>query len=233
MSILTIVLAFAIGRHVPETPTFAEIEKLKYEAFAHLKSFRGRYDVISLPKDGVGIKQEVSYVVGSVGRLIKVVVSGKLVVQMGYTAQQRWVVDYARKQYVVSKGSGAELPPYAILPCDPGSVNFQVSESGVRIATDPAATIELYQPVEEDGRSLLKVVAKAVNPASGGEVLATEWFDKGTWIVRKFEITSQVKGQVLMSLKGFLRDDVFTATSTDKDFDLPQAELGGYQRVDG
>lgn len=216
-------------------PTFEEVEKNKYQAFAALTSFKGTYVVVSVPEQGLAVRQEVQLTLGEKGRRIKISVDGNAGLESGWTQDQKWLVSHPNKTYVFKQESkGFKVTnPYHALGVDKGSFNFTVDEYGPRFATDPAAKVTAKQKATLDGAQTVKVDAQAVNAAGNGEVTVTQWFLPDSWYLKRFEVVLTSKGKELLKIVGFLQDANFKASLPESQFQLP-AEVGrNYKKVEG
>jgi len=206
-------------------PSFAAIEKSKYEAFAALTSFSGTYEVMTIPKDGAGSKQTVSILIAPTGRLTRIVSNGLPQFETAWTKAQRWTVFYPERRYSLAESS-TDLPltlPYAPLAAEPGSINFTMDQSGVRFAADPAPTVSA--PVKEtvEGKSVRKIVCSSRNQSTGGEMSISQWFDGEGWQLRRFELVLKSKGAVALTIRGNLVSDTPTPTVSESSFRLPDS----------
>lgn len=221
----------AVGAGVQETPTFAELEKLKYEAFSKLKSFGGRYDVGTLP---AGQRQSVYLKISETGRAVRVVVDGKTVVESAWTKDKKWLVNHMTAQYQNDeKKDGFPLVgEFKALPVEKGRANFSVADTGPRFNTDPEPKIVSDTVVEESGKKLRRIESLTSNPATKGEIKIVQLFDEGTWITRRFALEITAEDKPVMKVNGFLRDDNRSPVAVSS-FAMPTDVVGKYQKVTG
>jgi hypothetical protein len=213
---------------------FEQIEEEKFRAYSNLPSFRGTYVMVTLPSEGVGMRQAIEMVLSGSGRRVKVLQDGQPVVETGWTSKSRWTANHMTRQYVLEEPEGGlELKPaFKPLFVEPGRVNVQLNEMGPRFAADPNPQTSAPTLDTVDGRRLHKYVATARTPDGSSTVVFTQWFDEGTWIVRRFELeksTSDGRSQIV----GFLSEENFKAPIALADFMLPTDIAGKYQRISG
>ena len=216
-------------------PTFEDVEKNKYQAFAALATFKGTFVVVSVPQEGLAVRQEVELSLGQTGRRIKISVNGVPGFESGWTQDQKWIVSHAAKSYVSKQEAKAfkVTAPYHPLSVEKGAFNFTVDEYGPRFATDPRASVVSKDKVTFEGAQLTRIVAQAVNPSSNGEVSVTQWFLPDTWYLKRFEVVLTSKGTQLLKLVGFLQDGNFKASLPESTFQLPAEVSRNYKRVEG
>lgn len=218
----------------PQTlPTWADVEQKKFTAFTNLVGFAGTYDVASVPAEGAGFRQEVSYAFSPVARRMRVMVNGSAKLESAWTRDRKWVVYYAERKYslVSAPGKIALTPPYQPLAVAPGSANFTVDDHGVRFASDPAPVVKSVEKETVEGATLRKITAEAKNSQTGGEMKVVQWFDGDGWIVRKFEITLISKGKTLMTIKGSLKGDKLGEVFDPRVFDLPANVVENFTKI--
>ncbi|MCU0315069.1 MAG: hypothetical protein MUC92_00590 [Fimbriimonadaceae bacterium] len=212
--------------------TFGQIEQKKYETFSQLKRFTGRYVLATLPEEGVGERQEVFLTLGESGRKSQITLNGRLLLESARSTKNRWLVSYTDRQYVFEELDEKTLAiaPFVPLRVQTGSINFRVDESGMRFGSDPEPTVLSRTDETLDSRKVTKIVAKADNASTRGIVDVVQWFDQGTWIVRRFEITVTAQGKQRLKIVGTLQDANFKSEISDSAFNLP-ALANGFQRV--
>lgn len=213
-------------------PSFAEIERLKYDAYLSHPHFRGTYVMVTLPQQGVGVRQEVVLTLSSSGRRLRVVADSTPLVESGWTARSRWTANLQGRVYTVETPERPiDLSPdYRPLPVEPGAMNVTLNEQGPRFNADPAPRVTERVSDNTDGVPTTKVTAVAENPGSRGRVTITQWFDRGTYIVRRFEIVKTTpEGQ--SRIVGFLTDADLRSPVPDSAFDLPSEIATQFTRV--
>ncbi len=216
------------------TLTFDEIERRKHDSFAALKSFKGTYKVVTIPAQGSAIVQEVVYVLGPAGRQIVVLVNDKAVVEMGWTEKETWRVGYGNRKFATtSVQDGLKIKPYEPLKVEKGRVNFVVGENGMRINADPVPQVTGIKDDKVGETTYLKVSASSKNVVTGGELRVDQWFDKGDWVVRRFEITTLQDGVTQISVHGTLVNSDFKAVTPANIGKLPLDQLKGFTKDDG
>ena len=214
-----------------ENLTFEGIEKAKYEAFANMKSFSGRYDVGTLP---AGQRQSIYLKLNDKARAVRVVVDGQTVVESAWTKDKKWLINHVTAQYQNDeKKDGFPLVnPFKSLAVEKGRANFSVADMGPRFNTDPQPQIVSDTVVEESGKKLRRIESKTINSETKGEITIVQLFDEGTWITRRFSMEILADDKPVIKVNGFLRDDKRDALQ-DSEFAFPNTVTGKYQRVVG
>ncbi|MBX3111599.1 MAG: hypothetical protein KF857_06280 [Fimbriimonadaceae bacterium] len=213
---------------------FNEIEVRKHDAFAALKSFKGRYRIVTVPANGTAIVQEVIYVFSPTGRQVLVTVNEKAVVEMGWTAKETWRVAYTDRKYMSQAvEDGLKPKPFKALAVENGQVNFVVGEEGMRLNAEPVPVVNRIVDDKVDGEVMTKVSASSKNVVTGGELRVDQWFAKGDWVVRRFDISSLQDGVVTISVRGTLQGADFKAATPVGIGKLPTDQLKGFTREKG
>ncbi|MBS1708348.1 MAG: hypothetical protein JSS65_06445 [Armatimonadetes bacterium] len=213
---------------------FDEIEKRKHESFTALKAFKGKYRIVTVPESGTAIIQEVVYVFSPTGRQVLVTVNDKAVVEMGWTEKETWRVSYADRKYATTVvDDGLKTKPFKPLPVEKGQVNFTVGENGMRLNAEPTPTVQSIEDDKVDGKTLMKISAVSRNVVTGGELRVVQWFEKGDWVVRRFDITSLQDGVIKINVRGTLLDADFKAATPAGIGKLPVSQLNGFAQEKG
>jgi hypothetical protein len=213
---------------------FNEIEKRKHDAFAALRSFKGRYRIVTIPASGTAIVQEVIYVFSPTGRQVLVTVNDKAVVEMGWTEKETWRVAYTDRKYLTQAvDDGLKFKPFKALAVEKGQVNFVVGEDGMRLNAEPAPTIGKIEDDKVDGEVLTKISAVSKNVVTGGELRVDQWFAKGDWVVRRFDISSLQDGVIKINVRGTLQAADFKAATPVGIGKLPIDQLKGFTKESG
>lgn len=214
--------------------TFVQLEEKKVTALNQLTGFRGTYVMVSLPYEGIGIRQEVTLTISPEGRRTKLMVNGTVVGESAYNKKTKWTAIHGEKKYQVSEPpAGFKLPPDSDpITAATGQLNLTLDDLGPRFATNPAPT--LTGPREEtiEGKKLTRYDAKTVSAATNAQVQIIQWFDPNTFIVRRFEIIKTTDGKV-STVKGYLVNDTINTKINISEYDLPADIARTYRRIEG
>ncbi len=215
--------------------SFEDLEQKKYKYFTQLDSFTGTYVIVTVPPDGLVVRQEVGLTATSKGRRVKISVDGVTGLESGWTIDRKWIAFHTDKAYMVkdSQGGFPLAPVYKPLPVEKGSFNFTVDETGVRFATDPPPTVAPKSSEKIDGVEYDKYTSTAQNKTTNGVVTITQHLHKDTFLVSRFEVVLTTKGKQTFKLVGFLQNFNLKATVPANAFDLPADVTTKYRRVEG
>ena len=229
---LTVLAALALQQNKLD---FEEIERRKHDAFAALKSFKGKYRIVTVPASGTAVVQEVVYVFSPTGRQVLVTVNDKAVVEMGWTEKETWRVAYVDRKYMTQDiEDGLKAKPFKALAVGKGQVNFTVAENGMRLNAEPTPVVDKITDDKIDGETMTKITASSKNVVTGGELRVEQWFAKGDWVVRRFDISSLQDGVIKISVRGTLQGADFKAAVPAGIGKLPAPDqLKGFTRDKG
>jgi len=214
-------------------PSFAEIEKKKYEALAQLSSFSGTYEVVSIPREGAGIKQSVTLLFAEEGRKATVVANGLPQIESVWTKSERWSVIYPQRTYS-QKSYSQPMPltePYVALPSEAGSVNFAMDQTGVRFAASPEPKLDSTGEESVEGKPTTRYTFISRNTETGGEMKLTQWFDSGGWLLRKFELALSSRNGPVATIRGNLVKDTTTPEVSATSFRIPDSVRASFTRT--
>ena len=225
-------IALFIGSQAAPATSFDDLEKLKYEAFTSLRSFRGRYEMVTINADGSTVRQDMVYQMGLNGRQMLILVDGKPAVEFGWNEGQSWKVDYSARTYAVTnKKDALAVPKFQRLSPPVGNVSFVMGEAGVRFGLEPPPDLEA--PVDEpvDDKAAYKYTVSQKDAKSGSEVRITKWVEKGRALVRRFELVARSKGELRFVVRGGLADDDVRAVIHLSVGQLPLESLRNFRRL--
>lgn len=217
-----------------QTLNFAQLEEKKVAALNSLTGFRGTYVMVSIPYEGVGIRQEVTLTISPDGRRTKLQVNGTVVGESAYNKKTKWTAIHQNKSYqLFEPPAGFKLPPDVDpLKAPAGQLNLTLDDLGPRFATNPDPTLTGPREETVEGKKLTRYDAKTVAEATKSQVQIIQWFDPNSFIVRRFEIIKTTDGKV-STVKGFLVNDTINTKINVSEFDLPADIARTYKRVDG
>jgi hypothetical protein len=226
---MTTVLAAIV---LTQAPSFAQLEKQKVDAFTKLTGFRGTYVMVSLPQEGVGIRQEVTLTISPDGRRTKLFAEGQDVAESAYNKKTKWTAFLYDKTYELNEPpEGFSLPP-DIPPLTPktGEMSLTLDDLGPRFATNPPPEVTAPTTENIDGKPYTRYDAKTISPSQKSQVQITQWFDPKTFIIKQFEITKTTDGRV-SKIKGFLIKEDLNAKIAATEFDLPANFASTFRRI--
>ncbi len=226
-------LATVAAIALTQTPLrFADVEKNKYNAFAALTSFSGTYEVVTIPKEGAGLKQSVTMLITADGRLTRIISNGLPQIESSWTKSERWTIWYGERRYSIVE-SATPLPltlAYIPLATEAGSINFAMDQSGVRFAADPEPVVVPAVKESLEGKAVRRISCSSKNQATGGEMSLSQWFDGDGWLLRKFELQLKSKGVLVLTVRGTLTGDTTTPTAPANAFHLPDSIKATFTR---
>jgi hypothetical protein len=216
-----------------QAPSFEQLEAKKVEAINKLTGFKGTYVMVSIPSEGIGIRQEVTLIISPQGRKTKLVVDATEVAESAYTAKQRWTAFHASKTYeIIAPAEGFPMPP-DVPPLKPaaGQMSLTLDDLGARFATNPSPI--MAEPTNEtiENRKLTRYDAKTINPSTNSQVQITQWFEPTTFILRQWEIVKTTNGKV-SRIKGFLVNDQINTKVEPTEFEIPRTIQATYRLID-
>lgn len=227
---LTLIALTSLQKAPPTTLT--ELEERKYEAFTSLRTFKGHYAVVTTKADGTSMRQDFVFQFAPKGRQMLVVVNKTPTLEYGWNENQVWRVVYPERSYSVNAVKDAlAVPKFVKLPTRPGELSYVVGQTGVRFGLEPDPGLTGPTPEKLDEKETERYVAVKKDAASDAEVTITQWMDKGTDIVRQYEIKGLVGGKLQFIVKGILLDDDFKAIVPSDVGTLPEDTLRNYRRV--
>lgn len=230
MSVTAIAL-LVCTQTAPET-TFDGLERLKYEAFTTLRSFRGTYEMVTINADGSTIRQDLVFHMGVTGRQMLILVDGKPAFEFGWNEGQAWKVDYNARTYTVTnKKDALVVPKFQRLAPPVGNISFVIGEAGVRFGLEPAPGLEPPSEEKVDDRDAYKYAVSQRDEKSGSEVKITQWVEKGRSLVRRFELMARSKGELRFVVRGGLTDDDFRAVIPPNIGQVPLESLRNFRRL--
>ena len=216
-------------------PSFAEVEKNKYEALTKLTNFSGTYNIVVVPSEGAGVKQVLNLLFTPVGRSAKIVVNGLPQMDMAWTAKERWIILYGERRYNLQTAA-ADFPltnPYSPLPVEDGSANLSIEINGIRFGAKPEPKVTEVKTEDVAGKSLRRITSKGSNPQSGGEMTFVQWFDGQGWLLRKFELELKGSDGKKTTIKGELVNDSDKPNAGESAFKLPETVRNSFTRITG
>ncbi len=226
---MTTVLAAIL---LTQAPSFAQLEKQKVEAFGKLTGFRGTYVMVSLPQEGIGIRQEVTLTISPDGRRTKLYAEGQDVAESAYNKTVKWTAFLYDKTYELFQPEKGFLLPPDVPPLTPaaGEMSLTLDDLGPRFATNPAPEVTAPKTETIEGKALTRYDAKTISPSQKSQVQITQWFDPKTFIIKQFEITKTTDGRV-SRIKGFLIKEDLNAKILATEFDLPANYATNFKRI--
>lgn len=204
----TMLLTAALISQSAKPLSFQEFEKRKYETFASLRSFRGRYKIITAKSDGTAMRQDLVYQFGPKGRQMLLLINNKPFAELGWNETQVWRVSYNDKTLQSGKVEvPLNLKPFEKLKSTAGQMNFVAGEFGIRFGFDPEPTVtgpdlEVTGDFKEDRYSIT-----IKDDAQDSVANIRQWCDQGTFLIRRFEILVTVKGTRQLLVRGELLED--------------------------
>ena len=232
--ILTLLTLVALSRsqEASRPLTFTEFEKRKYEAFTNLESFRGRYSIFTSKSDGSSVSQDLIYQFGPKGRQMLVMNGSTPLVEMGWNENQVWRVSYPDHTYSVNTVTNAlDRKPFAKLPSPKNQLSFSATDVGIRFGIDPEPVLDGPVAEQDSGKDLQKYTVTANDPDSGAMAVVNQWTDKGTFLVRKFEVKITLRDKPQMLVRGVLFDDDERAVVPTTVGDLPLVLVRDFRKL--
>jgi hypothetical protein len=230
---LTLLALAALSRQDSGTPiAFQDFEKRKYEAFTSLQSFRGRYSIFTTKADGSSVSQDLVYQFGPKGRQMLVLNGTTPLIEMGWNEKQIWRVSYPDHTYSVNEVPNAlDRKPFEKLAAPKNQMSFSATDTGIRFGFDPEPAVTGPVAEVDSGKDLDKYSMSVSDPDTSALATVTQWTDKGTFLVRKFEIRITQGDKPQMLVRGVLFDDDERALVPTTVGDLPLDLLRDFRKL--
>lgn len=145
-----------------------------------------------------------------------------------------WTLLHRRKTYYEGKVESPlpDDPKSRVLKAEEGAVQFKFDDrEPVRFATNPMPEITSTEVVEEGGKKLRRVIARATGK-SGGTITFTQWFLPDRWIIKKFKIEGGGEDGPF-TFTGEATEIDFKPKIDEAIFTLDPKQIEGYTKAEG